>query len=101
MSYKFEVESLGLVLNDGRMAMPGSVIYLQGGAPSHWARFGTCSRVGSAPKVERTLEVATPAPEPESDSDDLELLRLEYEEKTGKRPDGRWSEDRIRKELAE
>lgn len=95
MRYEFHVTKLGLVLNDGRMAMPGSVIVLTALAPSHWASFGETK---SKPTEAGRLEVATPAVEPERD-DELEELRALYEQETGSQPDGRWGVRKIKQEL--
>lgn len=96
MRYEFHVKELGLVLNDGRMAMPGSVIVLTAPAPAHWSRFGSTSTQA------RTLEVATPAPaqQPAEETDTgLDALRAEYEDVTGKQADKRWKAERLAEEI--
>ena len=53
-----------------------------------------------APRFGDTVEPPAPEYEPPEPTDSRDALRAEYETLTGKAPDGRWSEQRLRDEIA-
>lgn len=56
----------------------------------------TVERVSAPDKSDPT---PVPTPVAAADTPDLDALRADYEELTGKKPDGRWSAERLKTEI--
>lgn len=100
--YKTTITSTGPIV-DGRVIQAGSVLVTKAEPPSTWRRMGDVERIGDAPKkvmIVNPETVADDGLQPETVADERAVMVADYEELTGKKPDGRWSNDRLRDELA-
>ncbi len=103
----FKLTAIGPTI-DKVTLMPGTVLAVSGDVPSHWSRFGECISDPTNQK-EGELVVATPKANEHQSALHLESLdeseigleeaQEAYFEQFGKKPDGRWSVDRILDEM--